>query len=117
MKIRYVGTDLHDLADEFMSHDHRHRDRLLRPGIPLIDVNVGAADAGAIHVDKHVVDAYFGPGNIFEPETRLRIAFDEGFHDSVAILTRLCPVSGKDVRYSRIMIPVCKIYFHYTRQL
>src|SRR5688572_11685281 len=71
MKIRHIGTDLDDLADELMPDDHRHRNRLLRPSIPLEDVNVGAADASAVHAYEHVVDADLGPWNIFKPETRL----------------------------------------------
>ena len=42
-----VGADLDDLADELVADHHRHRDRLLRPGVPVVDVHVGAADAGA----------------------------------------------------------------------
>ena len=52
-----VGADLDDLADELMADDHRHGNGLLGPGVPVVDVHVGAADAGAQHVDQHVVDA------------------------------------------------------------
>ena len=48
MKVVHVRADLDDLADELMPDDHRHRDRLLRPGVPFVDVQIGAADAGAI---------------------------------------------------------------------
>ena len=47
-KVVHVRADLDDLADELVADDHRHGDRLLRPGVPLVDVQVGAADAGAI---------------------------------------------------------------------
>src|SRR5262249_59816711 len=39
-----VGTDLDDAADELVADDQRHRDGALRPGVPLPDVQVGAAD-------------------------------------------------------------------------
>ena len=52
-----VRADLDDLADELVADHHRHRDRLLRPGVPGLDVHVGAADPGAQHLDQHVVDA------------------------------------------------------------
>ena len=47
LKIGDVGADLDDFADEFVADDHRHGDGLLRPLVPLVDVQVGAADAGA----------------------------------------------------------------------
>ena len=40
----HVLTDLIDHAHEFVADDHWHRDRLLRPGIPVINVHVGPAD-------------------------------------------------------------------------
>ena len=43
--------------DELVADHHRHRDRLLRPGVPVVDMHVGAADPGAQHLDQHVVDA------------------------------------------------------------
>ncbi len=52
-----VGADLDDLAHELVADHHRHGDGLLRPGVPVVDVQVGAADAGAVHADQHVVDA------------------------------------------------------------
>ena len=47
VKILDVGADLDDLADEFMPDDERHGDGLLGPGVPFVDVQIGAADAGA----------------------------------------------------------------------
>ena len=47
VKILDVRADLDDFADELMADDHRHRDGLLRPGVPFVDVQIGAADAGA----------------------------------------------------------------------
>src|SRR5262245_53148636 len=40
----YSLADTFDHANVLMADDHRDRDRLLRPGIPVIDVNIGAAD-------------------------------------------------------------------------
>ena len=41
-----VGADRDDLADELVADRHRHRDGLLRPFVPVVDVDVGTADAG-----------------------------------------------------------------------
>ena len=46
LEVGDVRADLDDLADELVADDERHRDRLLRPGVPLVDVEVGAADPG-----------------------------------------------------------------------
>ena len=42
--IRHLRADVGDLADIFVAGDHRHRHRLLRPLVPIVDVDVGAAD-------------------------------------------------------------------------
>ncbi len=52
-----VGPHRHDLADKLVAHHHGHRDGLLRPGVPVVDVHVGAADRGAPDLDQDVVDA------------------------------------------------------------
>ena len=57
VEVAHVRPDRDDLADELVADRHRHRDRLLRPGVPLVDVQVGAADAGAADADQDVVDA------------------------------------------------------------
>ena len=75
-----VGADLGDLADEFVADDEGDGDGLLRPGVPVVDVEVGAADAGLEDADLDVVDAGFGFGDVFEPETFFGARLDQGFH-------------------------------------
>ena len=41
---------------------------LLRPVVPFVDVQIGAADAGAVDADQDVVDADLRFGNVFEPQ-------------------------------------------------
>src|ERR1700756_1412986 len=41
-----VSTELMNHADEFVPDSHRHRDRFLRPGVPIIDMDISAADRG-----------------------------------------------------------------------
>jgi hypothetical protein len=50
-------TDLDNLADVFVADVHRHGDRLLRPLVPLPDVDVGAADRSLLDADHDVVVA------------------------------------------------------------
>ena len=65
MKVRHVGADFHDFAHEFVPHHHWNRDRLLSPSVPVVDVNVRAANARPIHFDQHIVDADGGFGDVF----------------------------------------------------
>ena len=55
------------------------------PGVPVVDVQVGAADAGAVHADQHVVDADLGLGDVLQPQPRLRARFDERLHGGCTI--------------------------------
>ena len=54
-----IRADGHDLADKLVADHHRHGNRLLGPGVPVVDVEVGAADAGAVDSDQDIVDADF----------------------------------------------------------
>jgi hypothetical protein len=47
VKIADVGAHFHDLADEFVADRHGHGNGALRPFVPVVDVNVGAANARA----------------------------------------------------------------------
>ena len=82
----FAETDINGLQkvgtppDELMAHDHRHRDRPPRPGVPFVDVQIGATDAGAIDADEYVIDAADGLGHIAEGEAGFGFRFDEGFH-------------------------------------
>ena len=80
MKIRHVGSDFDNLSAEFMPDDQRHVNGGARPIVPVVDVQVGAANSRAQHANFDVVDAGFGLGNIFEPQASLGAALNEGFH-------------------------------------
>src|SRR6185312_7836669 len=45
MKVVNIRSRFYDLADEFVPDHQRCRDRALCPLVPLVDVQVGAADA------------------------------------------------------------------------
>ena len=77
MEVAHVRPDVDDLADELVPDHERHGNRLLRPGVPRVDVEVGAADAGLPHPDQHVVDPDLGLRHILEPQARLGPRFDE----------------------------------------
>jgi len=82
-----VGADRRHVDDELVADHHRHRDGLLGALVPVEDVQVSAADSGAIHFNKHVVDADLGDGHVVQPQARFRLTLDQrfhGFHDRLA---------------------------------
>ena len=79
-EVAHVRAERDDLADELVPDDHRHGDRLRRPVVPLVDVEVGAADARLVHPDQDVVDPDLGLGDVLEPEPLGRLGLDECAH-------------------------------------
>jgi hypothetical protein len=80
VKVLDVGSNFDNLSTKFVTDDQRHVNHGLCPLVPVVDVQVGAANSRAKHANLHVVDAGFGLGNIFEPETPLSAAFNKGLH-------------------------------------
>ena len=56
-----------DHADELVPDGHRHGDRLLGPGVPVIYMYVGPADGGFEDPNEDVVAGNFWNGDFFEP--------------------------------------------------
>jgi hypothetical protein len=79
-EVAHVRADLRDLADELVADHERHRDRPLRPAVPAMDVDVGAAHPGLAHADLDVVDPDLRLGHVLQPEPRLGPALHERLH-------------------------------------
>ena len=75
--------DLHDVAGELVADDDRRLDASLRPRVPIVDVHVGAAHAGAPHANQHFVVADRRLGNVLEDESRTGRRFHQRFHARV----------------------------------
>ena len=73
-------------SDKLVADGHGHGDGLLRPFVPLVDMHIGAADAGVTHADQHVVDADRRLGNLFQPQSALRFALDQCLHERIPLL-------------------------------
>jgi hypothetical protein len=74
--IAYVG----DNPDELVANCHRHRNRCLRPRVPVVNVNIGAADRSFQNANEHVVTADLRNGNFFEPQSGLGPGLHDGLH-------------------------------------
>jgi hypothetical protein len=79
-KVFDVGADSDDFADELVADGEADGDSRGSPGVPLVDMEVGAADAGVEDANLYVVDADFGLGNVFEPEAAFCAAFYKCLH-------------------------------------
>ena len=65
-----------DFADELVADGHGHRNGVLRPLVPIVDMDIGAADAGVADAYQHVVDSDFWFGDILKPKALLGLALD-----------------------------------------
>ena len=79
-EVGHIGPDLDDPADELVADRHGDGDGFLRPLVPLVDVDVGAADPGPQHLDQDVVDADRGRLDVFQPQAGLAPALHQCFH-------------------------------------
>src|SRR5437660_5474098 len=79
-KILHIRADLDDLSNKLMADHHRHRDRFPSPVVPLINVRVRTANAGAIDVYQHVIQSNRWLGRFFKPEPGFGFSFYQSFH-------------------------------------
>ena len=75
-----VGADRLDNADKLVADDHGRLDCFFGPSVPVVDVDVGAADGSFLHLDQDVVDSRRGHGNLHEIEPRSGAEFGDGAH-------------------------------------
>src|SRR5947209_18160211 len=61
-KIGHIGTHFDNLAHELMPDRHRYRNGFPRPLVPIVNVNVRAADARLADLDQHIVNANLRAG-------------------------------------------------------
>ena len=69
-----------DLSHELVAGYHGGLDGALRPPVPLVDVEIGAADGGPLHFDQYVVDAQFRVRHFLQPEAFTGLLLDQRFH-------------------------------------
>lgn len=70
-----------DPADEFVAGGDANLHAASAPGVPFVDVAIGAADAGVGDGDEHVAGADLGDGRVgLEPEAGFVFEFADGEH-------------------------------------
>ena len=95
---RFEALDLdpavNDRAAEFVTDRERHRNRLLRPVVPLVDMYVGAANRRPVDPDEHVVMADFRFRDVLHPDAALGFRFHQRFHQSMTPSSRPTSVNA-----------------------
>jgi hypothetical protein len=67
-KIGDVGADSYDFTNELVADNEPLTDSGLGPRVPVVDVEISAADAGVENPDLDVVNAHLGLWYILKPE-------------------------------------------------
>ena len=78
----HLAADLDNVANEFVADRHRHRNGSLGPGIPVVDVDVGAADRGLADLDQNIVVADLRNRSLDHPDAFFGFELGQGFHGS-----------------------------------
>src|SRR5699024_10182020 len=93
----HTRTDLDHLTAELVAHHQGRPDCLLRPLVPGLDVQVGAAQAGGRDLDQHVPVPDRRLRNLGQLQTRVRPRLDQCLHPP-ASLPQCRPLPGAGPR-------------------
>ena len=90
VQVLHIAAEFDDLASEFMARHQRHRHGARRPFVPVPDMDIGAANAGLVDPDQHVILANLRHRDVIHPKAGFGAGFDQGLH---LILHDRTPVS------------------------
>ncbi len=79
-EIRDAGADLDQFANELVADHQGDRDGLAGPVVPIVDVEVGAANARLPYLDQYVVVSKNGFGHFFHPKSCGVFTFYQSLH-------------------------------------
>ena len=75
LQIRDVAAKRSYNTGKLMANRPGRRDRLLRPVVPLVDMNIRAADRGLLDTDQDVVDPDLGDRDVDQGEAGSGLCF------------------------------------------
>ena len=73
-----------NLTHIFVANGHRGLDMLHRPGIPVVDMDIGAADGGFMNLDQYLTGAGCRHGNLPQFQAGAGLRFDNRIHHHMA---------------------------------
>jgi hypothetical protein len=85
--VGHEASDLHHVARELVADGERRSASALCPRVPLVDVHVGAAHAGAPHLDQHFVVADLRTRDVPKDEAGTGGRFHQRSHRRLARCT------------------------------
>src|SRR4030095_16838376 len=103
--VRDARTDLDHVAREFMAHRHGWLQSLLRPLVPRIDMQVGAADSCRPDLDQHIACPDRWHRNIDQLPPWPRLCLHEGFHQLPPTPPHCHTAARNKVAAPRITLP------------
>src|SRR2546421_8593465 len=71
-KVRDICADFDNLTHKLMAHNHRHGNGFLRPIVPLVNMQVSAADSCSIDPNQDIVLPDLRFGYVFQPQPGFR---------------------------------------------
>ncbi len=80
LRVVNIAADFSHFSHKLVAHVHRNRDCFLSPGIPIVNVDIRSANGRFMNLDQDIVDADLRNRHLFQPDTRLRSGFYQGFH-------------------------------------
>ena len=75
-----IRSHFDNFPDKFVPNRHGDRNRLLRPIVPLINMDVRSADAGVSDADQDIIDTDGRLWYLFQPEAWFGTPLYQGFH-------------------------------------
>src|SRR5262249_53627524 len=97
-----VGADVDNGAHELVPDDEWRGDGVLRPGVPVINVEIGAADASTQHANEDIIDADRWYWHILQPQAWLGLALDQCLHCALLLMRRCV---HRDLCYLSVACP------------
>src|SRR5258708_3541595 len=85
---RDVAANLDNCPHELVTDDERRGDSVLRPGIPVINVEIGAANASTQHANEDIIDSDRRYWHFLQPQARLALVLDQCFHCAPLLMRR-----------------------------
>ena len=79
-KTAHVRSGRCNFPDKLVTNGHRHWDRLLRPGVPVINVNIGTTDRSLFRADQNIIGSYFRHRDLLQPQAGLGFGFHDRWH-------------------------------------
>ncbi len=76
LQVLHTAPHIHDLTHVLVPNDHRYLDGLLRPFVPVVNMEVGSANGGLLDFNKHIVHPDLGYRHLCHPDSLFRARFN-----------------------------------------